>query len=152
MTECILLVGLQGAGKTTLYRRHFADSHAHVSMDLFPNARNRSARLLRDLAQALDAGRSVVVDNTNPTAAVRAPIIQAARARGAEVIGYHVEATTREALARNRQREGRARVPDVGIFATAKRLEPPVRAEGFDRLYRARAQADGAFQIAEIRD
>ena len=152
MAECILLVGLQGAGKTTLYRRHFADSHTHVSMDLFPSARNKSARLLRELAQALDAGRSVVVDNTNPTAAVRAPIIQTARARGVEVIGYHVEATTREALARNRQREGRTRVPDVGIFATAKRLEPPGRVEGFDRLYRARVQPDGSFQIDEVRD
>ena len=152
MAECIILVGLQGAGKTTLYRRHFADSHAHVSMDLFPNARHKSARLLRDLAQDLDAGRSVVVDNTNPTAAVRAPIIQAARDRGAHVVGYYVEATTREAVARNRQREGRARVPDVGIFATAKRLEPPVPTEGFDRLYRARAQDDGSFQIDEIRD
>jgi hypothetical protein len=43
-------------------------------------------------------------------------------------------------------------VPDVGIFATAKRLEPPMRAEGFDRLYRARAQADGSFRIEEIAD
>jgi predicted kinase len=152
MAECIILVGLQGAGKTTLYRRHFADSHAHVSMDLFPSARHKAARLLRELAGALDGGRSVVVDNTNPTAAVRAPIIRAARERGAEVIAYHVEATTREAVARNRLREGRARVPDVGIFATAKRLEPPRRAEGFDRLYRARAQADGSFLIEEIAD
>jgi predicted kinase len=152
MAECIILVGLQGAGKTTLYQRYFADTHAHVSMDLFPNAPNKSARLLRELAEALDAGRSVVVDNTNPTAAVRAPIIQAARARGADVVGYHVLATTREAVARNRQREGRARVPDVGIFATAKRLEPPVRTEGFDRLYRARVQADGSFQVDEFRE
>ena len=72
MAECIILVGLQGAGKTTLYRQRFAASHAHVSMDLFPNARHKSARLLRELARALDEGCSVVVDNTNPTAEVRA--------------------------------------------------------------------------------
>jgi hypothetical protein len=46
--ECIVLVGLQGAGKTTLYRQRFGASHAHVSMDLFPNARHKSARLLRE--------------------------------------------------------------------------------------------------------
>jgi predicted kinase len=150
MAECIILVGLQGAGKTTLYRTHFAGSHAQVSMDLFPNARHKSARLLRELTRALDAGRSVVIDNTNPTVDVRAPLILAARARGAQVVGYYVQATTREAVARNRGREGRTRVPDVGIFATAKRLEPPVRAEGFDRLYRARMLADGSFRIEEV--
>ena len=56
MPGCIILVGLQGAGKTTLYRQRFAASHAHVSMDLFPNARHKSARLLRELARASTTG------------------------------------------------------------------------------------------------
>jgi hypothetical protein len=47
-------------------------------------------------------------------------------------------------------REGKARVPDVAILATARRLQAPRRSEGFDRLYRARAGEDGAFQITEI--
>jgi predicted kinase len=145
--ECVILVGLQGAGKTTLYRRRFAGTHVHVSMDRFPSARDKPARLMRELTEALDAGRSVVVDNTNPTPEVRAPLIAAARARGVEVVGYYVEATTREAVARNARRAGKARVPDVGIFATAKRLRPPVRAEGFDRLYRARMREDGSFAV-----
>jgi poly(3-hydroxybutyrate) depolymerase len=149
MVECIILVGLQGAGKTTFYRRHFAGSHVHASMDRFPNARRKATRVASEIAQALDAGQSVVVDNTNPTIAVRAPLISMARVRGAEVIGYYVEATREEALARNRQREGRARVPDVGIFATAKRLEPPSRAEGFHRLHRARMSEDGSFAVEE---
>ena len=130
MVECIVLVGLQGAGKTTLYRERFAASHAHVSMDLFPNARHKSARLLRDLARALDEGRSVVVDNTNPTPEVRTPLIAAAVARGAQVIGYSVEVTPGEALPRNRMREGKARVPDVAIHSTAKRLQPPADRRG----------------------
>ena len=150
MPECIILVGLQGAGKTTLYRQRFAASHAHLSMDLVPNARHKSARLLRELARALDDGRSVVVDNTNPTAEVRAPLIAAAVSRGAQVIGYSVEATPGEALARNRMREGKARVPDVAIFSTARRLQRPRRSEGFARLYRACPGEDGAFQITEI--
>src|SRR5690242_14699076 len=111
MSECIILVGLQGAGKTTFYQRQFAGSHAHVSMDRFPNARHKAARQLKELADALQAGRSVVVDNTNPTVAVRAPLIRLARAHGAAVVGYYVEASTREALARNRLREGKARIP-----------------------------------------
>jgi predicted kinase len=147
MVECAILIGLQGAGKTTFYRARLAASHAHVSMDLFPNARDKRGRLMRELESALDAGQSVVIDNTNPTAEVRAPLIAAARARGAAVIGYYVEATTREAVARNAKREGKARIPTVGIFATAKRLVPPRRDEGFDQLYRVRATGDGSFAV-----
>jgi predicted kinase len=150
VAECIILVGLQGAGKTTLYRQRFAASHAHVSMDLFPNARNKAARLLLELARSLDEGRSVVIDNTNPTPESRAPLIAVALARGARVIGYSVEATSVQALMRNRRREGRARVPDVAIFSTARRLQPPRHSEGFERLYRVRAGEDGTFEIAEI--
>jgi predicted kinase len=150
MLECVILVGLQGAGKTTLYRQRFAASHAHVSMDRFPNARHKSARLLRELERALDDGHSVVVDNTNPTPEVRAPLIAAALARGAHVIGYFVEATLGEALAGNRMRAGKARVPDVAILSTSKRLQPPRWSEGFNRLYRARAGEGGTFQISEI--
>jgi predicted kinase len=149
MAECIILMGLQGAGKTTFYWRRFAESHVHVSMDLFPNARHKANRLASELTRALDAGRSVVVDNTNPTVTVRAPLIRMARARGAEVIGYYIEATTREAVARNRAREGKARIPEVGIFATAKRFQPPLRAEGFHRLYRVCVRDEGAFAVAE---
>jgi poly(3-hydroxybutyrate) depolymerase len=149
VATCIILVGLQGAGKTTLYRQRFAGSHVHVSMDRFPNARHKAARVSTEVARALEADQSVVVDNTNPTIAVRAPLIRMARARGAEVVGYYVEATTREALARNRQRQGKARIPDVGIFSTAKRLQAPLLAEGFHRLYRARMREDGSFAVEE---
>jgi predicted kinase len=145
--ECVILVGLPGAGKTTLYRQRFAPTHELVSMDLHPNVRHKAVRLETDLRRALEARRSVVVDNTNPTVAVRAPLIRLAREHGATVVCYYVEATTREAVARNSKRDAKSRIPNVGIFATAKRLQPPTLAEGFDRLYRARMRQDGSFDI-----
>lgn len=84
---------------------------------------------------ALAAGRSVVVDNTNPRVADRAAIIDAARRHGAEVAGYFFPTEARDALRRNRTREGRDRVPDVAIFAARKRLEAPTYDEGFNHLY-----------------
>ena len=84
---------------------------------------------------ALAAGRSVVVDNTNPRSADRAAIISIAKRRGAEVAGYFFPTEAADALRRNQQREGRERVPAVAIFATRKRLERPAYEEGFDRLY-----------------
>jgi adenylate kinase family enzyme len=87
LLECIILIGVPGAGKTTFYRSYFASTHTHVSKDLWPHAAGREARQQRVIDQALASGHSVVVDNTNPTAASRAAIIAAARNRGARVIG-----------------------------------------------------------------
>lgn len=148
--ECVILVGLQGSGKTTFYNERFADTHVHVSKDDFPHARNRDERQRRLIDDALASGRSVVVDNTNPTPAVRAPVIAAARAKGAAVVGYYFDVPVRLALMRNRARQGRARVPDVALFATAKRLSPPSRGEGFDRLYRVSYTETGEVRVDSI--
>lgn len=148
--ECIVLIGLQGAGKTTFFRERFAATHAHVSKDNFPHARNRAARQIALLEATLSSGRSVVVDNTNAAPAEREPVIARARHLGARVIGYFFEMSTREAVARNRRREGTGRVPDVAIFATAKRLVPPRREEGFDELYRVTTDTEGKVQIGEM--
>jgi hypothetical protein len=59
-------------------------------------------------------------------------------------------------MERNRQRTGKALVPDVGVFSTLKKLERPTYAEGFDRLYYVQIGTAGNFIIdpwnEEIRD
>jgi predicted kinase len=100
------------------------------------------------IEQALAAGRSVVVDNTNATPELRAPLIALGQQHGATVTGYYFAAEVAGCLARNRAREGRARVPDVAIYATRKILAPPTPAEGFDALYAVRLEADGGFVVA----
>jgi len=132
--ELILFSGLQASGKSTFYRAHLSATHVHVSKDLMKNTRDRDMRQLQEIARALGEGKSVVVDNTNPTPAVRAPLIALGRAYGARVIAYYFETTVRDAVARNRLREGKARVPDVALFVTAKKMVPPTVAEGFDEV------------------
>jgi predicted kinase len=132
--ELVIFVGLPGAGKSTYVREHFAATHAHVSKDLMPNATRRDAKQERQIAEALAAGRSVVVDNTNPTPLVRAPLVALGKAHAARVIAYYFEVSVRTAVARNAGREGKAKVPNVAIFATAKKLIPPALDEGFDEV------------------
>lgn len=145
--QCVIFVGLPATGKTTFFRQRFASTHEHVSKDNWPNATKKTARQARLIADALSSGRSVVVDNTNPTVDDRRAVIDQAHALGARVIGYYFDASTRDAVGRNRGRTGRQRVPDIGIFAIAKRLVPPRWEEGFDELYRVSIAEGGAFDV-----
>lgn len=142
--ELIIFVGMQAAGKSTYYATHFAATHVHVSKDLMKNTRNRDERQRQMIEQALSAGRSVVVDNTNPTPIVRAPLIEQGRRHGARVIGCYFEIAPKLAVERNRLREGKARVPDVAIYVTAKRIVPPSFTEGFDEIRVIRAESNPA--------
>ena len=131
----MILIGLPASGKTTFYRDRFAGTHDHVSKDAMRHNRRPQRRQNELINGALAAGRSVVVDNTNPTVTDRAAIIAIARRHGAEVAGYFFPTEASDALRRNRAREGRDRVPAVAIFAARKRLEQPSYEEGFDRLF-----------------
>ena len=132
--ELIVFVGLQGSGKTTYYRQHLAATHVHVSKDRMKNTRDREERQRRMIAEALGRGESVAVDNTNPTPVVRGPLIALAHEHGARATALFFESTAKDAVIRNRAREGKARVPDVVIYVTSKKLVPPSIDEGFDEV------------------
>src|SRR5262245_2659975 len=113
--ECVILIGLPASGKSTFVRQQFAPTHDHVSKDLLKNNRRPERRQEQLITEAFRARRSVVVDNTHPSVASRAPVIALAKAHGAEVVGYLFATEVRDALRRNRARDKPARVPDVAI-------------------------------------
>lgn len=147
--ELVVFAGLQASGKTTFYRARFADTHVHISKDAWPNARKKDERQRRLIDEHLRAGRSVVVDNTNPTVADREPLIAAGRAHGVRVSCYSFVVAVDEALRRNAGREGRARIVDVGIYSVAKRLVSPTAGEGFDTVFEVRI-VGGEFVVVAI--
>src|SRR4051794_3925097 len=88
MPEVIVLIGLQGAGKSTFRAQRFDTTHVVVSKDRFRNNRRPERRQQRLMGEALAAGRSVIVDNTNPSLAERSTILALARTLNARIVGY----------------------------------------------------------------
>ena len=134
MPELLIFIGLQAAGKSTYFREKLAATHVHVSKDLMPNAHKRDVKQQQMIEKALQSGFNVAVDNTNPTPVARAPLIATGHANGARVVALYFEANVKDAVVRNRAREGKARVPDVAIYVAAKKLVPPTLEEGFDEV------------------
>jgi predicted kinase len=144
--ELVIFIGLQASGKSTFFRQHFAATHVLVSKDLMRNNKNRARRQVHLIEDALQGGYSVVVDNTNPTLEDRASLIELGNLYHAQIVGYYFESKVKDCLERNQQRVGKARVPDVAIYATIKRLVCPTYAEGFDQLFYVRMIQEGNLQ------
>lgn len=141
------MIGLQASGKSTFFRQYWAATHELVSKDLMRNNKNPARRQAQLIESSLQAGRSVVVDNTNPTVEERASLIEIGKLYGVQILGYYFQSKVSDCLERNQQRTGKARVPDVGIYATTKKLVPPSYAEGFHQLFYVKMAEDSAFEI-----
>jgi predicted kinase len=150
--ELVVLIGLQGAGKSTFRRQFFDATHVVVSKDLLRNNRRPQRRQLELIHEALRRGASVVVDNTNPRVEDRAALIDVARQYDARVRGFYLSCSVDISRSRNALRTGRERVADIGILTTAKLLRRPSRAEGFDDLYYVTPATAGEFLVEAFRE
>jgi bifunctional polynucleotide phosphatase/kinase len=74
--EMVLFVGAPASGKSTLFKRFFkAHNYVQVNRDLLQT----QEKCLKAAEQAIKEGKSVCVDNTNPSKRVRAEYIQLAK-------------------------------------------------------------------------
>ncbi|WP_223887059.1 AAA family ATPase [Streptomyces viridosporus] len=146
--DVAVFVGLQASGKSTFYGQCLSGRYALVGKDLFPRgARNRQRRQMRLVREHLAAGRSVAVDNTNPSPHEWAPLVELAHAHGATATAYWFPPDVTGSLRRNAAREGRDRVPDVGVLATLKKLRRPSTEDGFDAVLEVRFDGRGGFEV-----
>ncbi len=146
--EAVIFVGIQAAGKSSFYKERFFNTHLRINLDML-KTRHRERVLLR---ACIDLQQPFVVDNMNPTAEERARYIAPAKAAGFRVVGYYFQSRVPDCLARNDRREPRERVPGKAIGGTARRLQLPSLAEGFDALHYVRIDESGGFRVEEWAD
>ena len=149
--EVVLIMGLAGAGKSTLAARFVADGYHRLNRD-------EAGGTLRGLVPALERARGegttrFVLDNTYMTRKSRAPVIAAARRLGLAARCVHLATSIEDAqinaVTRLIARHGRlldaeelrgAARGDAGAFGPGaqfrlqRELEPPTLAEGFSHV------------------
>ena len=133
--ELVVMVGMPGSGKSTMAKEKFVrNGFVRVCNDELGN----KAKCLKVADAALKAGKSVVVDNTNPDPATRKEWIDLARKHGVRHVRCIHVATPRDvAVHLNLFREmyhGVKRVPDVGFNTYNARFSEPSKNEGFDSV------------------
>ena len=136
--QLIIFIGIQGVGKSTFYQRQFFHSHIRLNKDML----NTNHRLQLLFEACLASKTKTVLDKTNPTVLERADFITAAKAAGFEVIAYYFDCPFKDALARNNAREGKAKIPEVGVKGTAKKMQRPSFEEGFDNIFTVKVGED----------
>lgn len=129
--ESIIFVGIQASGKSTFYKERFFTTHMRINLDML-RTRYREQIFVE---ASLKGKQPFVVDNTNPTVADRQKYIEAAKEHDFKVIGYYFQPDYELSLHRNERRQGKAKIPEIGIKSTLKNMQIPSYAEGFDELY-----------------
>jgi predicted kinase len=143
--ECVLLIGIQGSGKSTFYKERFFNTHLRINLDMLKTRHKEDIYL----AASFEAKQKFVVDNTNPTQEDRMKYISLCSKFGYKVIGYFMKPDLDSCLIRNDRRQGKERVPVIAIRRTLGLLQPPDYAEGFDQLYQVYNE-NGQFVVSEI--
>ena len=129
--EAVILIGVQASGKSTFCKQRFYDTHIRINLDML-RTKHRENLLL---SACLEAKQNFVVDKTNPTVEERSKYIQPAKAHHFRVIGYYFQSKLEDALQRNSQRTGKAKIDERGVRGVYAKLQLPTFAEGFDELF-----------------
>lgn len=146
--EAVIFVGIQGAGKSTFFKKFFSDSHIRINLDML-RTRHREKLILE---ACLAAKQKFVVDNTNLTRTEREKYIAQAKKFGFKIAGYYFPANLKKAAERNNQREGKAKIPEKGLLSAFKRLQIPSFAEGFDELFYVSINDENQFVVEAWKD
>ena len=146
--EAVIFIGVQASGKSTFFKQIFYETHIRINLDMLRTKRREELLV----AACLEAKQKFVIDKTNVMAGDREKYILQAKSHKFSVVGYYFRSNLKDALRRNEQREGRAKIDERGVIVTYARLKLPTYSEGFDKLFYVWINENDEFVIEEWKD
>ncbi|XP_076470105.1 uncharacterized protein LOC143300373 [Babylonia areolata] len=135
--EVVVFVGLQASGKTSFAKNHLVPKgYIHINQDTLKTWQ----KCVSECSKALEAGKSVVIDNTNVEPESRARYIDCARKAGKPCRCFFFDFTVSQCRHNERFREitNKDHKPiNEQIFnSTKSKFKPPETREGFSKVVR----------------
>lgn len=134
--EVVIFCGYPASGKSTFAKKYFIpNGYVHVNRDTL----STPAKCLKATKEALAAGKSVVIDNTNPDAASRAQYIEAAQEYKVPVRAFVFKTDFDLSQHLNYVRQAMTKgvvkhVPDVAYHTYKKKMQPVTKDEGISEI------------------
>lgn len=133
--EMILMIGVQGAGKSTFCRNHLVPhGYEQVGNDKYKSFNN----CRQIIEKVIAAGKSVVIDNTNPNQENRRPFIEIAKKYGLPVRCILLSTSFEHAQHNMKFRffndVNAPPVPELAVNLFKHRYKPPELSEGFESI------------------
>jgi bifunctional polynucleotide phosphatase/kinase len=137
--ELILMVGPPASGKSTFSKRYLIPhNYVHVNRDTLQT----QEKCLKAVEKALEEGKSVVVDNTNPSKKARADFLNLARKLKQNKIkircfkmNTQLDLCHHLNYVRQNMTSGKIRrIPDVAYNIYKINYEEPHKSEGLDEI------------------
>lgn len=129
----VITVGPMAVGKTWL-ATHIYPTFTRVNQDTLKTKSN----VQKEFQRAISCRECIVVDNTNPTIETRDWYIQIAKQAGYRIVCYYYDVDKQTAMDLDKQRALRSntvKIPSIAYHIYYKRLQPPSKDQGFDRVF-----------------
>ncbi|EIM90535.1 PNK3P-domain-containing protein [Stereum hirsutum FP-91666 SS1] len=151
--EVVVFVGYPALGKSTFFKRHFLPlGYVHVNQDTL-KTRDKCVKAVQE---ALSAGKSCVVDNTNRDVMTRKFYVDIAKKYKVPIRCFHFEGSQGLAWHNNLYRAfnrppssvigepARDLLPKFAFATYEKGFEEPTMEEGFDEIQKVQWQFEGS--------
>ena len=131
----VVMVGRPASGKSTITKHYFtSNGYIQINKDTI----GTQEKCIEAATSALKDGKSVVIDNTNPSKAARKPYIDLAKNHKVPCQCIYIDIPTELSyhlsFVRINQTKGKIRQKPDAIQAYEKDFEPPDESEGYSDI------------------